>query len=99
MGTDTLKRCRKCGEHLPLSCFYVHSPGSDRLRTICKTCHTEEVKERRAPKVKKIHTIIDLIEGMAKDYAQQIIDSHGDTAIGRDTKIKAFIDHYIGDNI
>jgi len=46
--TETIQKCRECGERLPLSAFYKHPNGQNERDTKCKGCVKAYAKSRRA---------------------------------------------------
>lgn len=46
-----MKKCFKCGNVKPLSCFYKHPRMSDGHVNKCKDCNKKDVRENRAKKI------------------------------------------------
>jgi|688.fasta_scaffold156040_3 hypothetical protein len=49
--TTTLKTCLKCGVEKPVEDFYIKHRPTNRLRSRCKICHTDDAKAYRASHV------------------------------------------------
>jgi len=54
MVADALKRCSRCGEEKPLSCFSSHHTTRDGLRPDCKPCKINKSNEWRAKNRDKV---------------------------------------------
>lgn len=50
--TNVTKKCKRCGEELPLSSFSKRRDSRDGLQFLCKKCACAYVKERREAKKK-----------------------------------------------
>lgn len=79
-----MKQCCKCKQELPLVCFNKHCRTKDGLRTRCKSCESEDAKNRRKQELDKDYLGTRLKEqasnlkrmfGISIDYWKQKADA------------------------
>jgi hypothetical protein len=46
---DVVKQCRTCRASKPLDAFGKHASGKHGIKAVCKACHAEYARARRAP--------------------------------------------------
>jgi hypothetical protein len=54
MGQATMKQCKKCKEHKPMSEFYVHKAMGDGHLSFCKPCVRARVGEHREENIGRV---------------------------------------------
>lgn len=61
-----MKTCKRCGEHLDISCFHRDKGLADGHRNICKKCACEASQKSRESLIAKTKGLYDVFQSMKK---------------------------------